>query len=535
MHAVQEQIAFAEERGLFRAASAWSVTSSLLLSRRTFHCPLPKVSRCDVFISHSWSCPKWIKFLAICHYLNLDLAIVLSLCACLLALVLLVLYAGKWSGVAQLSEGLLCSCLVCWPMAVFIVSYLFGHVCLKRTFWFDSVCVDQSNAFLKAESLRALPAFIAQSSKMLILWDDTIFERLWCNYELAIYSKTSLSPGAFKVVPMWVPMWTFAWLAIWLVFLSCVLIYKLDEVPSLDTTSRSSIVVSAWNAYCLPPLVYLTASVPVSWFCLQKLKFHKLMLDQMSQFDLRNAKCSLETDRVVLTEQVVSLFDEAFAPPLRVAFDVPDDDSIEAASDAPLMSSRSFRELQNVRHVTSYPTNDEIVDQFNLYVKGALRDIVVASLGEEDHISFNLCVGTCLPFLLLGLKSTVDCEGYADCLEPAAKWGIDSANQFSLLDGFFSVLIFPSCFLISSPLMLRANHFVAGIVQDSLPRLVLGSLLSAIMMFVVYSLGVLECTFLLVVVIKHSHAFLVALVVGLGVLLGTIHVLFFCTADAGPA
>lgn len=127
MHSVQEQIAFAEERGLFRAASAWIVTSALLAARN-FHWELPKVSQCDVFISHSWSCAKWMKFLAICHYMNLDLAILLSVLACLFSLVLLVVHAGNWSGVAQLSQGLLYGGLVCWPMAVFILAYLFGHV-----------------------------------------------------------------------------------------------------------------------------------------------------------------------------------------------------------------------------------------------------------------------------------------------------------------------------------------------------------------------------------------------------------------------
>eukprot|EP00438_Fugacium_kawagutii_P006501 Skav236816 [mRNA] locus=scaffold80:441072:445317:+ [translate_table: standard] len=160
MHSVQERIAFAKERGLFRAASAWIITSSLLHhGARNFHWEsLPKVSRCDVFISHSWSCRKMIKFLAVCHYLNLDLAIVLSILACFFATALLFLRAGNWNGVAQLSQSLLYGGLVGWPMAVFILTYFFGHVRSKRSFWFDAVCVDQSNAFVKAQALRTLPA-----------------------------------------------------------------------------------------------------------------------------------------------------------------------------------------------------------------------------------------------------------------------------------------------------------------------------------------------------------------------------------------
>ena len=40
----------------------------------------------------------------------------------------------------------------------------------------------------------------------------------------------------------------------------------------------------------------------------------------MAAFDLRNAKCTLESDRRVFEEQVLSLWDEALEPPVSVAF-----------------------------------------------------------------------------------------------------------------------------------------------------------------------------------------------------------------------
>ena len=64
------------------------------------------------------------------------------------------------------------------------------------------------------------------------------------------------------------------------------------------------------------PIVWLLASL----FCFWKLKRHKNMLDQMAAFDLRNAKCTLESDRRVFEEQVLSLWDEALEPPVSVAF-----------------------------------------------------------------------------------------------------------------------------------------------------------------------------------------------------------------------
>ena len=36
---------------------------------------LPTVAFVELFVSHSWECPSWMKVLALCHYLNLDRAI----------------------------------------------------------------------------------------------------------------------------------------------------------------------------------------------------------------------------------------------------------------------------------------------------------------------------------------------------------------------------------------------------------------------------------------------------------------------------
>lgn len=52
----------------------------------------------------------------------------------------------------------------------------------------------------------------------------------------------------------------------------------------------------------------------------------------MSEFDFRNAKCTLETDRLAIEEQVLSLFDEALEPAISVAFDAEMDTEAEAVT-----------------------------------------------------------------------------------------------------------------------------------------------------------------------------------------------------------
>ena len=189
MHAIQGQVALAREHGLFKAASASQVLWHLLLVVTgnselgvSQHDSLPVVTKVDFFISHSWSCPSWIKFLALCHQLNFDLAIASSLFACLLATTFLIFWCGNVTGVAQ-HTCLLQALVLPWPTAVFFTTYFSGHLLKSRaSFWIDQVCVHQRNLLMKTQTLQALPGIIAQSAQMLVVWDEIYFQRLWCIY-----------------------------------------------------------------------------------------------------------------------------------------------------------------------------------------------------------------------------------------------------------------------------------------------------------------------------------------------------------------
>lgn len=45
-------------------------------------------------------------------------------------------------------------------------------------FWFDGLCVHQTNLPLKTKTLQAVPAFVAESAEMLVVWDQTLFTHL---------------------------------------------------------------------------------------------------------------------------------------------------------------------------------------------------------------------------------------------------------------------------------------------------------------------------------------------------------------------
>ena len=544
MHAVKKQAVFAKQHGLFRAASASNVVSNLLAvmlnldhcSDNTSYDSLPQVSRVDYFISHSWSCPCWMKSLAFCHFLNFDLAIVSSCMACLFAVLILFLHAGSFSGVATQPQGLLYGCLLCWPVAVFLAVYLFAHIGARTTFWFDRICVNQIDETVKAQTLQAIPAFVAQSTQMLVLWDDTYFDRLWCQYELSVHAKTAASPLAMKLVPMWISLWTLSWISLY----TMVNFLCLGQTSSqLDLESRRTLFTSMVDASFVPPFVYLLTAFPFSWFCIQKLKSHKLMLDQMAHFDLRNAKCSVESDRKIIEEQVLQLFDEALEPPLSVAFDESDMiDTFEPFFSMQVQGSRFdlnensnesvvlLDTLREIRHITSYPTSSEIIDQFNSYVRGPLRDSVVNSMGKEEFISFKSCVVVSFPWWFQGLISVLGCDARADCETSAVYGGYQSVEVYMATNAVMRLFLGPFVNALSYPLMLRTNKLVGTLVSDTYVHLILGSFCSAMVAFLLDHLGLHLCGMLVVVVTKYSHVWLAGLIAGLTCLFGASWFLF---------
>ena len=58
------------------------------------------------------------------------------------------------------------------------------------------------------QAILSLPVFVAHARQMLVLWDDTLFERLWCNMELATFARTSShSVTRLTMQPLWLTQW----------------------------------------------------------------------------------------------------------------------------------------------------------------------------------------------------------------------------------------------------------------------------------------------------------------------------------------
>lgn len=111
------------------------------------------------------------------RFFNLELALKCCLATWFVIVSILIAVFG-WSGLG--ANQLVFPGLVCLPVATFFVVFFFGQElsagCWSPSLWVDKLCVHQTNLELKAEQIASLPVFVAHSSRMLILWDETYFE-----------------------------------------------------------------------------------------------------------------------------------------------------------------------------------------------------------------------------------------------------------------------------------------------------------------------------------------------------------------------
>ena len=274
--------------------------------------------------------------------------------------------------------------------------------------------------------------------------------------------------------------------------------------------SRASIFASQFYSSVLPSYVYFVCALPFAWFCIRKLEHHKLMMDQIAHFDLRNAKCKEEADRKLIEEQVMQLFDEALDAPLEVCFcDIPPSKTEHCTNDKrPLVSPEDLRDF---RHITSYPTPDQIVDQFNSYVRGPLCDIIEASVGNEQHVSAKLCWVGMFPVFLSALVTVLSCDGRSDCQTSADYAGFRSVSQYMATNAMMNLVFMPLVTMLGLPLMLRANSLTTGYIESSWLQMLAGSVLSGLVLKATNVLMYSQRGMMLVVATRFSAWWLVGL------------------------
>merc|ERR1719221_19191 len=53
--------------------------------------------------------------------------------------------------------------------------------------FFDKVCIHQTDPDLKEAGIKSIGGILQNSKEVLLAWDSSYFERLWCTYELSAF------------------------------------------------------------------------------------------------------------------------------------------------------------------------------------------------------------------------------------------------------------------------------------------------------------------------------------------------------------
>ena len=140
------------------------------------------------FWSHSWHGRTWMKILSLMmRYNGLPSVLVGSFTA----LIMMGLFAGgllpeisrsSWShehwSTWSLASGFIAA----------VITFLLWQP--RQLVFFDRICINENDDDEKFASIFSLAGILKRSDKMLVLWDATWGDRLWCLFELAAFVKS---------------------------------------------------------------------------------------------------------------------------------------------------------------------------------------------------------------------------------------------------------------------------------------------------------------------------------------------------------
>ena len=152
------------------------------------------------FWSHSWHGNYSMKIITLLLIHNGRASVVIGSFTAIAMMVLSSL--GVLSGWVQEWRG--------EPMIIFIYGQGGGFIATvvtlliwrsQRQVFLDRICINQYDEDLKKASIYSLGGIIAKSQEMLVLWDSTWSERLWCQYEFSAFLSNRTEEQVLVILP----------------------------------------------------------------------------------------------------------------------------------------------------------------------------------------------------------------------------------------------------------------------------------------------------------------------------------------------
>lgn len=171
-----------------------------------------------------------------------------------------------------------------WPMVMASVIY-FVVLCFwpsRALVFLDKVCTHQTDPDMKQRGIDGLGGFLNHSKQMLLLWDETYFQRLWCTFEVAAFTHIHGETASIQVEPI-VRGYLVA-LGVFLPFWN-----HLAQYFFLVVTSHGDDFKLA--AYVLLGIIYVLFGTVVIHMSRDFARNHRAMQQQIESFTCAQAKC----------------------------------------------------------------------------------------------------------------------------------------------------------------------------------------------------------------------------------------------------
>lgn len=155
---------------------------------REFYHKSRRREKISTFVSHSWHGGPWQKILALTTFYNSRAAISLG---CVSAVMMMLL-----SGLGYLPDLVSNWASLSGCLTSALVLMLWRP---QTEVFLDRICISSEES-LKTQAIFSLAGLLKRSDQMLILWDSSWAQRLWCLFEFAAFLKSKQSNSQVLVI-----------------------------------------------------------------------------------------------------------------------------------------------------------------------------------------------------------------------------------------------------------------------------------------------------------------------------------------------
>ena len=252
--------------------------------------------------------------------------------------------------------------------------------------------------------------------------------------------------------------------------------YFQADVLGIDSRDLNLLLVyvATCVAGCTP--YYITA-VPSVLAFLNKMRKHHSMLRQIVRFDVRAAKCALESDRQLVEKRIGELLGSRIGSSCN-GNTLDNRQNLHNLSN--LYSPASGLCSGGLRTTLMMAQNLDPLDCFNAYVRGPLMEAVLEKVGDSTHVPYRLCLVASLPMTLFSVVDLLSCSNER-CQLSAGEVNLSLEGYMGSLASFWllnDLMIYP----IAQPLLFRMLSLICSAIQHSAARILLG-LLGAVVLY----------------------------------------------------